>query len=171
MTAAIRDADGWHLLQITTSADGFDVQRDGESIAGAALSDDGWRLTVGGDATGAPVPGEAAAVITGTPADILILDAAVGLLGEGESRALVAWRCGPRLECGGIEAERLTVTGLGTQLIRGHRIYESTNAYAIAPSDDGGAGQVGYWIAPPGLFSGGPVRIEADGAASWRRIR
>lgn len=169
VTAAIRDADVWNLLQILTSADAFDVRRDGEPIAGAALSDDGWRLRVG-EAMGAPVPGEAAAVMTGTPADILILDAAVGLLGEGESRALVAWRCGPRLECGGVEAERLTVTGLGTQLIRGHRIYESTNAYAIAPAD-GGAGRVAYWMAPPGLFSGGPVRIEADGAASWRRIR
>ncbi|MYE81058.1 MAG: amidohydrolase family protein [Gammaproteobacteria bacterium] len=170
VTAAIRDADVWNLLQITTSSDAFDVQRDGEPIAGAALENDGWRLTVGGEATGAPVPGEAAAVLTGTPADILILDAAVGLLGEGESRTLVAWRCGPRLACGGVEAERLIVTGLGTQLIRGHRIYESTNAYTVAPTDDG-AGRVAYWMARPGLFSGGPVRIEADGAASWRRIR
>lgn len=169
VTAAIRDADVWNLLRILTSADAFDVRRDGEPIASAALSDDGWRLTVG-EATGAPVPGEAAAVMTGAPADILILDATVGVLREGESRALVAWRCGPRLECGGVEAERLTVTGLGTQLTRGHRIYESTNAYAVAPAD-GGAGRVAYWMAPPGLFSGGPVRIEADGAASWRRIR
>ncbi len=61
-----------------------------------------------------PMAGDVAAVLTGTAADILILDTAVGLLPEGESRDLVAWHCGPRFDCGGVEAERLTVTGLGT---------------------------------------------------------
>ena len=171
VTAALRDAGTWGLFRIATSPGAFDIERAGEPVARAVLEDDGWRLTVGGETAGVPVPGETAAVMTGTPADILILDAAVGLLGEGETRTLAAWRCGPRLECGGVEAERLTVTGLGTQLIRGHRIYESTYAYAVGPADGGDAGRVGYWIAPPGLFSGGPVRLEADGAASWRRIR
>ena len=171
VTAAIREADTWKLFRITTRGGAFDIERDGEPVAGAALEEGGWRLTVGGEATGMPMAGDVAAVLTGTAADILILDAAVGLLPEGESRDLVAWHCGPGLDCGGVEAERLTVTGLGTQLIRGHRIFESTNAYAIAPAVGGDTGQVNYWIAPPGLFSGGPVRIEANGVSSWRRIR
>ena len=107
-----------------------------------------------------PVPGDVAAVLTGTPADILILDAAVGVLAQGDTRALAAWRCGPTLDCAGVEADRLTVTGLGTHIVRGHRIYESTNAYAITPADGAGTGRIDYWMAPPGLFSGGPVRIE-----------
>ncbi len=171
VTAAIREADTWNLFRITTHEGVFAVERDGQPVASAALEDGGWRLTVGGEATGTPMAGDAAAIMTGTAADILILEAALGLLPEGASRDLVAWRCGPRLDCAGVEAERLTGTGLGTQLIRGHRIYESTNAYAIAPGDGGDTGRVDYWIAPPGLFSGGPVRIEADGVASWRRIR
>ena len=141
------------------------------AVVSAARYDEGWRLTVGDEATGTPMAADAAAVLTGTAADILILDAAVGLLPEGESRDVVAWQCGPKLDCGGVGAERLTVTGLGTQLIRGHRIFESTNAYAMGPADGGDTGHVDYWIAPPGLFSGGPVRIEADGVSSWGRIR
>ena len=93
------------------------------------------------------------------------------LLAEGESRNLVAWRCGPTVDCGASVPETLTVTGLGTQLIRGHRIYESTNVYDVTPAADGDAVSIRYWMAPPGLFSGGPVRIETDGASSWRRIR
>ena len=46
------------------------------------------------------------------------------------------------MACDGVEARAFTVTGLGTQLIRGHRIYESTNAYDLVPADgeeaDGG---------------------------------
>ena len=170
VTAAMRDPDTWNLFEITTSSGTFVAERDGTTVVSGVLENDGWRLSVG-QATGLPVPGDAAVLLTGTAADILILDAAVGLLGEGESRDLAAWRCGPRLECSGVEAERLTVTGLGTQLIRGHRIYESTNAYTVAPADGGKAGHLAYWVAPPGLFSGGPVRIEVDGVSSWRRIR
>ena len=159
------------LFRITTRDGALAVERDGEPVAGAGVGDGGWRLSIGGEATGMRMAGDAAAVMTGTAADILILDAAVGLLPAGESRDLVAWHCGPRLDCGGVEAERMTVTGMGTQLIRGHRIFESTNAYAMGPADGGDTGHVDYWIAPPGLFSGGPVRIEADGVSSWRRIR
>ena len=112
----------------------------------------GCLLVVGVDwpaAMGAPVPGDVAALLTGTPADILILDAAVGVLAQGDTRALAAWRCGPTVDCAGVEADRLTVTGLGTHIVRGHRIYESTNAYAIAPADGAETGRIDYWMAPP----------------------
>ena len=171
VTAAIREVDAWSLFRITTSPGAVGVERDGAPAARAALEDDGWRLTVGGQAVGTPVPGDVASVLTGTPADILILDAAVGVLAQGDTRTLAAWRCGPTVDCAGVEADRLTVTGLGTHIVRGHRIYESTNAYVITPADGAETGRIDYWMAPPGLFSGGPVRIEADGVSSWRRIR
>ena len=171
VTAAIREADAWHLFRITASPGAVGVERDGAPVARAVLEDDGWRLTVGDAAMGTAVPGDVAALLTGTPADILILEAAVGVLAQGDTRALAAWRCGPTLDCAGVEAERMTVTGLGTRIVRGHRIYESTNAYAITPMDGADTGRIDYWMAPPGLFSGGPVRIEDDGVASWRRIR
>ncbi len=171
VTAAIREADAWNLFRITASPGAVAVERDGGPATRAVLEDDRWRLTVGDAAMGTPVPGDVAAVLTGTPADILILDAAVGVLAQGDTRALAAWRCGPTVDCAGVEADRLTVTGLGTHIVRGHRIYESTNAYAVTPADGAETGRIDYWMAPPGLFSGGPVRIEDNGVASWRRIR
>ena len=179
VTAAIRptprgDADGaddWNLWRITAGEGTLFAESGGESLARAELAEEGWRLRVGDAAPGAPVPGDFAAMVTGTAADILLLDAAVGLLAEGETRDLVAWFCGPTLDCDGVQARVFTVTGLGNQLIRGHRIYESTNAYRLTPTDGGEGDELRYWVATPGLFSGGPVRVEVDGEAFWRRIR
>ena len=171
VTAAIRDNGNWRTFVIRSSAGALVVEENGSSALHAESSEDGWRLSIGSQAVGDVMPGDVAAILTGTPADILILDAAVGLLAEGESRDLVAWRCGPAVDCGAAAPETLTVTGLGTQLVRGHRIYESTNVYDVAPAADGNAVSIRYSVAPPGLFSGGPVRIETDGAPSWRRIR
>ena len=140
-------------------------------VARIELAEEGWRLSVGDAAPGAPVPGDVAAIVTGTAADILLLDAAVGLLADGDTRDLVAWFCGPTLDCDGVQPRVFTVTGLGNQLIRGHRIYESTNAYHVLRADGGEGDELRYWVATPGLFSGGPVRVEVDGEAFWRRIR
>ncbi len=171
VTAAIRGDGAWRTFLIRSIAGALVVEENGSSALRAESSEDGWRLHIGSQAVGRAVRGDAAAVLTGTPADVLILDAAVGLLAEGDSRDIVAWRCGPAVDCGAIAPETLTVTGLGTRLIRGHRGYESTNVYDVVPAADGDAGSIRYWMAPPGLFSGGPVRIETDGAPSWRRIR
>ncbi|MDE0365686.1 MAG: amidohydrolase family protein [Gammaproteobacteria bacterium] len=170
VTAAIRDDADWRTFRISSTVGVFTVEEDGSSVLRAESGDRGWRLTVGSEAAGEALPGDAAAVLTGTAADILILDAAVGLLPEGKSRNLVAWRCGPRFDCSESAPERLTVTGLGTHLIRGHRIWESTNVYDLVPPG-GGPGSIRYWMAPPGLFSGGPARLETDGVQHWRRIR
>ena len=171
LTAAIRENGAWRSFRITSNTTAFIVKEDGSPTRSVELTEDGWQLAMGSQAAGDAVPGNAGAILTGTAADILILDAVVGLLGEGETRDLVAWRCGPAFECRDSQAERLTVTGLGPQLVRGHRIYESTNVYDVGPTSGGGSGSIRYWMAPPGLFSGGPIRIEADGAQTWRRIR
>ena len=110
-------------------------------------------------------------MITGTPADILILDAAVGTLAAGETRELVLWDCGPDVDCAAAAPEPLTVTGRGTVLIHGHRIYESAHAYQVRPRDGAAGRSIDYWMAPPGLFSGGPVRIDFDAQRGWRRVR
>ena len=171
VTASIRGNGSWRTYLIRSIAGAFTVEENGSPALRAESSDDGWRLHIGSQAVGRAVRGDAAAVLTGTPADILILDAAVGLLAEGDSRDLVAWRCGPAVDCGASAPETLTVTGLGMHLVRGHRIWESTNVYDVTPAADSNADSIRYWMAPPGLFSGGPVRIETDGAPSWRRIR
>ncbi len=170
VTAAIRDDADWRTFRIASKAGAFVVEEDGTPLLRAESGNEGWHLTVGSQAAGDALPGDAAAVLTGTAADILILDAAVGPLPEGESRDLVAWRCGPRFDCNETAPEALTVTGLGTHLIRGHRIWESTNVYDLVPPG-GGSGSIRYWMAPPGLFSGGPARLETDGVQDWRRIR
>ena len=170
VTAAIRDSTDWRTFRISSTPGVFTVEEDGSPVLRAESGDLGWRLTVGSETAGDALPGDVAAVLTGTAADILILDAAVGPLPEGEFRNLVAWRCGPRFDCSRSTPQRLTVTGLGTHLIRGHRIWESTNVNDIVPPG-GGSGSIRYWMAPPGLFSGGPARLEADGVQDWRRIR
>ncbi len=171
VTSAIRAGAAWTTSSFTIGAGSFLVERVGQAAIRPERTSGDWQLRVGDAVVGAATVGDVAAVITGTPADILILDAAVGLLAADETRELVLWRCGPTLDCAGAKAEPMTVTGVGTEIINGHKAYESTNVYRVRPRRGRDRGAIDYWIAPPGLFSGGPVRIEVDGVSRWRRLR
>ncbi|MSQ97894.1 MAG: hypothetical protein EXR85_01125 [Xanthomonadales bacterium] len=171
VTAAIRNQGEWNTTAVTAALGSVSVAQEGQADMQTVKSDGGWQLKIGNDLLGTPSPGDIATVLTGTPADILILNAVAGQLGVGETLDLVMWRCGAGLDCTGAEAEAMTVTGLGPQIINGHRIFESANAFRIREPGGSAAGSIDFWYAPPALYSGGPVRIEFDGVNNWRRVR
>ncbi|MCZ8132618.1 MAG: hypothetical protein O9284_15145 [Steroidobacteraceae bacterium] len=177
MRAAIRDYAGrWRRWESRETGDGWLFEGDGDSPVRVRREGAVWVLGSSSAVQATPGAAPAAVVLTGTPADILLLDAVASGLGVGQARAFVAWRCSSPLSCDGASATTGEIVGRGFEIIGTGSMIAGTLGYEVrrveVPGADGRTAVLQrYWVGDGPLYSGEAFRIEGAGVGDWMRVR
>lgn len=155
---------GWAETTVTMDGQSITLTQGGKTLFALSKNASGWTAP-----DGEAIAADAAAIVTGTPMDILLLNAAAGMLGKDEAKTLAVLPID--LATGKTTAgiTQATLTGGGRDIVFAQGGFEDSYIHSLDMDGDGQADAT-YWLAGFDPFGGGPIRYFNEGAQDWKRV-
>jgi hypothetical protein len=165
--ASERDRAAWEGLETVHDESGARLStEDGRTFRtaddGRSLLRDGEAVVAAGDAPGARV------ILTGSPADLPVIDRAVTGLAVGDSTTLTAWLCPAISRCEDAAVKQWQLERLKDDVVDGVFYYSGVRQYRVS-SDGQNLGTVKIGGGP--FFGGQPMALSVQGLALSNMIR
>jgi imidazolonepropionase-like amidohydrolase len=173
--AALRDSSGqWQRWQATLRTNGWALRDTEGRETHVERADAGWLLRSAGSERRLSTSTAPVVVLTGTPADMLLLNVIGAQLQSGETREVVAWRCDARLRCATDQIMTATLSSTGFEIVRVGTGFAGTRGYIMREHGrplGNDAETLRLWVGDGPIYGGEPFRMEGAGVSSWARMR